>query len=247
MGGPGLRRGLRRDPPPGSSLPGVTLDDIYARHTPIAWWDGSHGVNVGAGTWTDRVSGIVITAATSIASGTLGGQAAAVLAGGTDGASSAAGVALLGLSTFRIFYVFASGALTGAYYAPYYIQTGGDGVWFWNRDAGGTMSGVGDGVDYSTRNPPGAFDYGDDEPHIFDQHYNGTHASHRAWVDGAEVTDAGWSSSDVAMAGADGQLFLGTDVGITQTCVMFAIYAHGAMNDTEAAQVRADLLTLMGL
>lgn len=239
----GVRRGRPPVPQAGEPAGPVTLDDIYARHTPIAWWDGAHGL--GAGTWTDRVSGRVLTAAAGIAlaSGTLSARAAAVITSDGSGAGlDTPASAALASPDVRVFAAF-SVAVSGSDSAQlYWLQIDGDGLGLypWQEGASGLYAYAGDGVDYTERTGSSA---GDGLAHVTQQEFGGTHASHRVWLDETEQT-AAVGTADPAISAATGLLTVGTsNVGpLDITIGMIAVYALSEMDDIEAAQLRTDLL-----
>ncbi len=74
--------------------------------------------------------------------------------------------------------------------------------------------------------------------------YGGANASHLLRIDGATLATAPASASPT-LAGALGRVMIYREA-VMDVVAMFAI-GHATINDTQAAQIETDLLTIMGL
>ena len=104
---------------------------------------------------------------------------------------------------------------------------------------------VGDGVNYSTREGTSV---DDNAPHVMRAECNGTHASNLLRVDGATYATEGWGTADPTLDLATVGVLIGdTNAAVSTKIVAIFACAYATINDTQAAQVETDLLTIMGL
>lgn len=256
-----MRRGLRcASPSSAAAEPAVTLDDIYARHAWLWWWDGAHGVDAGADTWTDRVGSHVLAGSSyDLTSSTLGGQACALwtptewlpddpgVFAGNCVAPTDAGLAM---QAFRMFAVVSIPDMS----------TASSGAWFaWGNASDNLLLScdarwpnayvnASQGNETSTRE--GA-DYDDGSTRVIRWGFNMSHASHVLRVNGTAYT-AATSTENPSPFYADPGYIAFNSGGFAPTALatrVVALFAcaYATIDDTQAAQVETDLLTIMGL
>jgi hypothetical protein len=227
---------------------GVTLDDIFARHTWAVWWDGAHGVNAGAGTWTDRVSGVVANAYDATLSTVTVGAATAVRCDLVPGAGwlDVEPIAAAKAQPMRLFIAgsFPATASAGRLVSIQTYEGSVDYLYVSATDDDGKMSYVTDaGAETVSTRSGTSFDNG---VHVVRMEYNATHASHVMRVDGVAYTTAA-STADITLNADLSGVYFGDYYGglLDVAAVFWCPYA--SINDTQAAQVETDLLTIMGL
>lgn len=257
FGGEGMRRGARVSQVAAAAAEeAVTLEDIYARHTWLYWFDGSHGVSAGVnGAWTDRIASYVLQGfdGATLTATTLGGldavrlQAAEVIDPPSVPYFSGSGPVV---QPARIFVVASSADTTGATASLIWSWTdyGGHKIDLSPREMGVFDTGIsiiaGDaGANVSTRTGT-AWD--DSQPHVVRLEHNATHASHVLRIDGTPYATSGSATADASLAGA-GASFLETyGQASAHDITIAAVFAcaHAGINDTQSAAVETDLMGL---
>lgn len=250
FGAEGIRRQLRSADGAGAvPYEGPTLSDLWTTYGALAaqWWDASAGVNTGAGTWTDRASGLVLSSSGGAAlSASTVGNGDAVTIASPPSATLATSVQTLALAPFR---VFVAGSI---------VDSGGSGnyLFFHGSDGFGEQAmlrGQGSdplayliGLDESYI--AGTATFANGSPHVWRHEYAGGAETHSLRFDGAsagtldEVGPPTWAATD--------SLFwlghAGT-VAVTFKIALAARFLHGSLSGAQATALEADLLTLMGL
>jgi hypothetical protein len=226
----------------------VTLDDLWAEWGAAAswWFDGDHGVDVMEETWTDRVSGRVLTAdvTATLAPTTIEGAAENFAGVELESYADCPAHAAFASTAFRAFFVLRCEPMT----ADYMLIVGDGATFDWyitSDDAADESSAVGNITNYSVRK---GVDIADSTVRVVRLDYNGTHASHVLKVNGVSFATAGWESSDIALPVATPSMRvggIGGDAGFRSSLMLSIPWA--SMTGGQADTLEADLRTMMGV